>query len=274
MKEISMQSLKNHLSFIIPLFILLFSIQFSTMLNRAVDNYESKLAGEYTIIVVSRTPLHKQELQKRIPQVRDLREIPKEKYISRLKKDISKSDLVFLKANLPKFYSVKLTSLPSQQELQNLAIKLKQIKGVQKIETFKKTFNKFHQFLRLSKTASFIFTIFISIISILLIIKQMEIWTLQHSQRMYIMGLFGAPYWMKSASLYKSVVIDALIASFLVGLTFLMIPKSANFAAIYRDLGIDLRNFHFFGDVGKLLLISLIISIISVTLIILKNKQR
>ena len=79
---------------------------------------------------------------------------------------------------------------------------------------------------------------------------------------------------MKSASLYKSVVVDALIASLLVGFTFLIIPQSANFAAIYHDLGIDLRNFSFFSDVARLLLISLVISIISVTIIILKNRQR
>jgi cell division transport system permease protein len=268
-----MQSLKNHLSFIVPLFILLFSIQFSTMLDRAVSHYESKLAGDYTIIVISQKKLPK-ELQKLIPQINTVQEIPKESYIKRLQKDISKTDLIYLKASLPKFYSIKLKSFPSPEELKTLSEKLKKIPGVQKIETYKKTFNKLQQFLHLAKTASFIFTVFISLISILLIIKQMEIWTLQHSQRMYIMGLFGAPYWMKSASLYKSVVIDAIIASFLVGITFMIIPKSANFATIYHDLGIDLRNFNFFGDVGKLLLISLIISVISVTIIILKNKQR
>ncbi len=268
-----MQSLKNHLSFIVPLFILLFSIQFSTMLNRAVDNYESKLAGDYTIIAVSQKPLPK-EISKAIPQIRTVKEISKERYIKRLQKDISKSDIVYLKASLPHFYSIKLNTFPSARELQQLAEKLKKIPGVQKVETYKRTFNKLQQFLHLAKSASFIFTVFISLISILLIIKQMEIWTLQHSQRMYIMGLFGAPYWMKSASLYKSVIIDAVIASFLVGFTFLIIPKSANFGTIYRDLGIDLRNFSFLSDVGKLLLISLIISIISVTIIILKQKQR
>ncbi len=268
-----MQSLKNHLSFIVPLFILLFSIQFSTMLNRAVANYESKLAGDYTIIAITQKPFPK-EIQKVVPQIGKIEEIPKERYIKQLQKDISKTDLVYLKASLPRFYSIKLKSFPSREELQHLTQKLKKIPGVQKVETYKRTFNKLQQFLHLAKTASLIFTVFISLIAILLIIKQMEIWTLQHSQRMYIMGLFGAPYWMKSASLYKSVVIDAVIASFLVGFTFLIIPNSANFTSIYRDLGIDLRNFHFFADVGRLLLISLVISVISVTIIILKNKQR
>ena len=269
-----MQSLKNHLSFIIPLFILLFSIQFSTMLNRAVSVYESKLAGEYTIIAVSKLPLKSEDIKKIVPSLKQITEIPKDKYFKKLKKDISKADMVFLKANLPKFYSLKLNVLPDEQELQQIAQRLKSIKGMEKIETFKKTFNKFHQFLRLSKSASFIFTVFITLIAVLLIIKQMEIWTLQHRQRMYIMGLFGAPYWMKSASLYKSVIIDAIIASILVGIAFLLIPGFANFASIYRDLGIDLNNFHFLSDVAYLIFLSLIISIISVTIIILQHKQR
>ena len=269
-----MQSLKNHLSFIVPLFILLFSIQFSTMLKRAVSDYESKLAGDYTIIVVSQKALPQKEIAKVLPEVKTISEISKERYIKRMQKDISKADLVYLKASLPRFYSVKLKAFPTPQTLQNLTNKLKKLPGVQKVETYKKTFNKLQQFLYLAKTASLVFTLFIAVISILLIIKQMEIWTLQHSQRMYIMGLFGAPYWMKSASLYKSVVVDALIASLLVGFTFLIIPQSANFAAIYHDLGIDLRNFSFFSDVARLLLISLVISIISVTIIILKNRQR
>jgi cell division transport system permease protein len=268
-----MRSLKNHISFIIPLFILLFSVQFSTMLARAVENYETKLAGEYTIIVASKNPLSKAALTQTMPGISSVTELPKERYIKRLGKNLTKSDLVYLKASLPHFYALKLIKLPDADALERLTRKLKQMPGIVKVETFKKSFNKFHQFLKLSKTASMIFTLFIAIISILLIIKQMEIWTLQHSQRMYIMGLFGAPYWMKSASLYKEVIIDAVIASLLVGVVFLLIPGSANFASIYRDLGIDLRNFHFLTDVGMLLLIGLGISIVSVTLIILKNRR-
>jgi cell division transport system permease protein len=271
MRERFMKSLKNHLSFIIPLFILLFSIQFSSMLDRGVKNYEAKLAGEYTIITISTLPLDFKKLKESIPSIKTLTEIPKDKYIEKLKEDISKADLVFLKANLPKFYSIKLATLPDSNQLNSIAAKLKSVKGVKKVETFKKTFNKFHQFLKLSKSASFIFTVFIFIISFLLIIKQMEIWTLQHSERMYIMGLFGAPYWMKSASLYKSVIIDALIASVLVGLAFLAIPSFADFNRVYQDLGIDLRNFHFMSDTLKLIGISLLISIVSVTTIIIKK---
>ncbi len=273
MMEHSMKSIKNHLSFIIPLFILLFSVQFSFMLDRGVKAYEGKLADEYSIVVVSSKPLDAGEMKQKIPQVASMVEIKKDKYLDKLKNDMSKADLVYLKATLPKFYSIKLATLPSKDMLEQITSSLKQLNNVQKVEMFQKTFNKFHQFLKLTKSASYIFTIFIFIIAFLLIIKQMEIWSLQHKQRMYIMGLFGAPYWMKSASLYKSVVIDAIVSAILVGVSFLLLPKFVDLAKLKENLGIDLQNFHFLGDTALLLLLSLVISLISVTTIILRQKD-
>jgi cell division transport system permease protein len=243
------------------------------MLDRGVKAYEGKVADEYSIVIVSSNPINQADLKSNIPQVEKLIEIKKDKYINKLKDDMSKADLLYLKATLPKFYSLKLNKLPSKEELKEIAAKIKTFPKVQKVETFKKTFNKFHQFLKLSKSASYIFTIFIFIISFLLIIKQMEIWTLQHRQRMYIMGLFGAPYWMKSASLYKSVVIDALISALLVGIVFTMLPNFVDLEKLKSSLGIDLQNFNFASDTMLLVLISLVISLISVTTIILRQKD-
>ncbi len=268
-----MKQLKNHLSFIIPLFVLLFSIQFSTMLERGIKKYETHLTGEYTIVVVSKLPLDKKTVHKIVPSIKSIEEIKKDKYIEKLKSDITKADLVYLRANLPKFYTLKLSSLPDTNRLKKISTKLLKIKGVTKVETFKKTFNKFHQFLKMSKMASIFFTIFIFIISFMLIIKQMEIWSLEHNRRMYIMGLFGAPFWMKSASLYKSVIIDALIATVLVAIAFLLLPNIANLENIKNDLGIDLSNFNFLSDLLKLVIIALLISVVSVTTIILKQKN-
>lgn len=273
MKVLFMKSLKNHLSFIVPLFVLLFAIQFSTMLDRGIEKYEAHLTGEYTIVMVSKLPLDIKSVKSVASSVKSIAEIAKDKYIEKLKNDITKADLVYLKANLPKFYTLKLTSLPDEVTLKKISEKLMKIKGVSKVETFKKTFNKFHQFLKMSKMASIFFTVFIFLISFMLIVKQMEIWSLEHRRRMYIMGLFGAAFWMKSASLYKSVIIDALIAAVLVAIVFLLLPNIANLESINHDLGIDLSNFDFISDLFKLIVLSLLISVISVTTIILKQKN-
>ena len=269
-----MKSIKNHFSFILPLFILLFSLQFSFMLNRSVKAYENSLADEYAIVVVSKKAIENKDIKSKIPFISSLNEIKKDSYIERLKGDMSSADLAYLKATLPKFYSVKLTKLPNDDELQVITDAIHNYKNVQKVETFKQTFNKFHRYLRFSKSASYIFTIFIFFISILLIIKQMEIWTLEHQNRMYVMGLFGAPFWMKSASLYKSVIIDSVISAILVGLLFYLMPMFVDLAKIRNDLGLELNNFKLLSDTLRLIFLSLIISIIAVTVTILRQKDQ
>lgn len=269
-----MKSFKNHLSFLIPLFILLFSIQFATMLDRGLEKYESKLTSDYSIVIVSQRQLTINELKLSAKNISSINEIDKTKYIQKLaSSDISKSDLVYLKSSLPNFYTIKLEKLPTKVELDSLKKTLKKLNGIIKVETYKKAFEKLHQFLKLANTASIIFTIFIFVISILLIVKQMEIWTYAHTKRMYIMGLFGAPYWLKSAPLYKLVIIDSLIASLLVTLSFLYMPYITNLDAINKDLGLDLENFIIFFDTLNLLIISVIISVIAVTVTIFKDKK-
>ena len=268
-----MRSLKSHISFIIPLFVLLFSLQFSFMLNRAVKSYETGLVDDYSIVVVSKDDINASDLKIKIPYISSIIEIKKDKYISRLKNDISRADLTYLKATLPKFYSIKLIKLPTDKELKIISDDIKRYKGIKKVETFKQTFNKFHQFLNFAKNASNLFAVFIFFISLLLILKQMEIWTLEHQNRMYVMGLFGAPFWMKSASLYKSVVIDAFISAILVGLLFYFMPDFIDIDKIKSDLTLDLNNFRFFSDTFRLILSSLIISVISVTITILRQKD-
>ena len=247
-----MKSLKNHISFLIPLFALLFSIQFSTMLSRGITNYESKLAGEYTIVVVSSSIIDRAAIAQVVPSINTIKEVNKDKYIDKLKDNMSQSDIVYLRATLPKFYSIKLKQLPTKEKLLEISNALKKYPKVQKVETFKATFNKLHQFLQLAKSASIILT-------------------LQHRKRMYIMGLFGAPYWMKSASLYKSVILDAVIAAIAVGFIFLNIQYFVNLASIKQDLGIDLSNFHFFIDTLTLIVVSLALSILSVTFTLVRQ---
>jgi len=269
-----MKSFKNHLSFLIPLFILLFSLQFSKMIDRGVKEYESKLTNEYTMVVVSQRELSKQEITKAVPIVSNISEIDTKKYIKKLSNEnISKSDLVYLKSSLPHFYRISLDKLPSATQLSNIKAKLLLINGITKVETYKKAFEKMHQFLLLTKGASFVFTLFIAIISILLIIKQMEIWAYEHNKRMYIMGLFGAPYWLKSAPLYKLVIIDSIIATLLVSVAFLYLPYLADLGKIYTDMGIELRNFNFFTDTLFLLLVSVLISVTAVSVTIFKQDR-
>ena len=267
-----MKSLKNHLSFLLPLFILLFSFQFSKMVDRSVNGYEERLTSDYSIVLVSKRVLTLGELKKAYSTINFLTHINKDSYIKKLSNEkISKENLTYLRDSLPEFYKISLEKLPSKEELKLIKTKLLTLNGVVKVETYKKSFEKLYQFLILTKGASFVFTVFIFLTSILLIAKQMEIWTYEHQNRMYIMGLFGAPYWLKSAPLYKLVIMDSIIATIIVSLIFLYLPYLADFDSIYKGVGINLNNFHFFSDTSILLFISIILSIIAVSVTILKQ---
>ena len=51
-----------------------------------------------------------------------------------------------------------------------------------------------------------------TIIGFMLIIKQLEVWKLEHNERMYIMELFGAPFWFRGLALFKIAIIDSIIS--------------------------------------------------------------
>ena len=63
------------------------------------------------------------------------------------------------------------------------------------------------------------------VVTILLIFKELRIWQFKHSERMNIMGLFGAPAWLRSAVLFRLAIVDALIASLLSFGTFVYLSS-------------------------------------------------
>ncbi len=267
-----MKSLKNHISVIIPLFILLFSFQFVIIMDRVVENYQYKLFNDYSIVITSVGEINKERLKDAIPQIKSIEPISPNNILKEFKGNFSPANLAYLKSSLPKFYNVKLNIPPDKGELNEIKEKIKEIPNVSKVETFEKSYTKIYNLLLLVKKLSEVFATLIFIISVLLIFKQMEIWTLQHQERMYIMGLFGSPFWMKSAVLYKLVFTDSLISAITVSLIYYFLPKNASFQEEMRSLGIDFNFFKPIDDTSILILLSIVITIISVTIVILKQK--
>ena len=62
-----------------------------------------------------------------------------------------------------------------------------------------------------------------TIVSLFLIIKQMEIWKYAHKERMQVMEIFGAPLMLRSGVLFKVAFIDAIFATILVSAIFFYI---------------------------------------------------
>lgn len=268
-----MKSLNNHLSVIFPLFVLLFSLQFSFLSNKVVKNYAQKLTNGYSIVVVAPKNISQAVIQSRVKSIRSIEEISSKKILDRLKGKISSKNISLLKIALPKFYSIKLKSFPDIKKIESIKSRLLKSGLVTKVETFSKTHDKIYGMFELLKNTAFIFSVFIVIVSVLLMFKQMKIWLLEHRDRMAIMTLFGAPFWMKSAVLYRLVIIDSLVSTFLVALTFIFAPKLEQINAFAKALDIEIPKYNIFYDSGILLAIALVFTIFIVSLVIRKMNR-
>jgi len=65
--------------------------------------------------------------------------------------------------------------------------------------------------------------LFMVLVSLFLIIKQMEIWKYAHKERMQVMEIFGAPLMLRSGVLFRVSFVDAIFATILVSAVFFYI---------------------------------------------------
>ena len=269
-----MKFVKYHISIILPLFLLLFSLESFFILNGVINNYEKKLSSEYSIVVVSKVPLDKKNIKKEIKYFYSLKLSDTDNLINSLKSSMGDKNFQKLKNALPLFYSIKLNNLPTEKELNDIKEKLLSYTGVEKVVTFKRSYSKFYNFLLFDKTLLMYFTVLVMIIVLLLIIKQAEVWIFEHKQKFEIMSILGAPFWMKSAMLYRVVIVDAIISSLSVWMIFFYLVHSAKFISYIEKMGVTLPIFDWLENGGVLFGAGIVVSIVSVTFAILQlNKE-
>jgi cell division transport system permease protein len=267
------KSFKNHLSLVVALVSILFSIQIFTIVERSIDAYKINLAKNYSLVVVSKTILKQDILLKNIPLVQTINEIAPDGVIKRLNVGISKKNTELLKKTLPKFYKLKFYSYPSPDELRGITQKLKDIKAVTKVETFENTHHRTYRMLLLFKTLVSVFSICVLVVTILLIFKELKIWQFQHNERMSIMGLFGAPTWLRSAVLFRLAIVDALLASALAFILFVYIASNQWILEQFYNIGISVVIFDMRDDFLILSGVALVVSLLLATFIVLGHKE-
>ena len=262
-----MRSINSHFSIIISVFILLFSFQFTIAVNKIVADYSQKIVNDYSIIVVSSSELKEESLKKEVSEVHSLAEISSKKILDRLKNDMSSKNLTLLQVALPKFYSLKLETMPDAKRIEAIKQKLLAHNSITRVETFAKTHEKIFKMFVLLQYMVYIFTGFIAFIAILLILKQVRIWTYEHSRRMAIMSLFGASFFMKSAMLYRMTLVDSLLSAFLVCGLFSIAPKLPVVQEFALELGIIIPEFDLLYEGSMLIGLAFLFAIVSVTLV-------
>jgi len=262
-----MKSINSHFSIIISVFVLLFSFQFTQFMASVVESYSSKIVDDYAIILVSSTEIKVEALKESISEVASLSEISSKKILDRLKNDMSSKNLSLLQVALPKFYSLKLTRLPNKQRMESIKQLLLANTSITRIETFAKTHEKIFKMFVLLQSMVYVFTFFMAFVAILLIFKQVRIWTYEHNRRMSIMTLFGASFFMKSAMLYRMTIVDSLISALLVCAIYILAPELPLVQAVAQDLDIVLPEFDFLYEGLPLLGGAIVFAIVSVTLV-------
>jgi len=263
-----MKYLKSHIFLIFALVSILFSIETYFLFNKIVSKYEEKIAKNYTIIVVSKTPIKEIKFE----NISKITPIDIKSSLENIKKQLKNFDINKIKSKLPHFYKIHFKRFPTPSELNSLERTLLKNPNIKRIESFRQNQNQVYNLLLITKLIATIFMVIILFISFLLIIKQLEVWKFEHSDRMYIMELFGAPFWFRSAILLKLAVVDSILS---IGIIFVIIEyilSSNMYQGLLSQLQIDV-NVNVFYDLGLFFLISLVISLFSTFIVILTKRD-
>lgn len=268
-----MKSIKNHLSLVIALVSILFSIQILVIAERSVDTYKDKLANDYSIVVVSQKKLDSENLMKENHIIGKVLPLSPDNVIKRLNTGMSKKNIELLKLTLPRFYNIKLKHYPSSSEIKILTKKLLRKSSITKVENFSHSHDSTYKLLLLFKKVITIFSVSMFVVTMLLIFKELKIWQFKHNERMNIMGLFGAPLWMRSAILFRLSIVDALIASLVSFILFTFVASDTWVNEQFDYIGIKVIIFDPLYDLIILITISLVVSIVLASLIVMGHKE-
>lgn len=271
--EVFMKSLKNHLSLIVALFSILFTLQIFFIVERAIVSYEEGLKNDYSVIVIAKQKIPDTQFLTLSKIISDAEEISPDKVIERLKDDITAKNLSLLRLALPKFYRIHLEHFPKPSEIKKLTKKLQKMPHVTRVETFAKNHDTIYKLLLLFKDVIQVFALAVFIVTILLIFKEMRIWQFQHTERMSIMALFGAPVWLRSAVLFRLALVDALVASVLLLISFVILNNNGYIRDALSNIGINIVLFEPFSDGLLLTGIALLLSLVLATLLVIGHKE-
>lgn len=268
-----MKSLKNHISLIIALFTVLFSVQIYVGVDRTIAAYETRLKNDYSIIVVANKSLSEAELKAMDSLVERSEAISVDQVLQRLQGEMSKKNLDLLRITLPKFYRLYLNRFPTTDEIIKLQKKLQKNASIERVEGYAQTHDTVYKLMLLFKDVVQIFSISIAAVTSLLILKEMRLWQFQHADRMSIMALFGAPVWLRSAVLFRLAIVDAVIATVVLCLAFLLIDQYGWMDRLLHTVGIEVQLFNFVNDAVRSLLIALGVSIILTFTIVIGHEE-
>jgi cell division transport system permease protein len=258
---------------VIALVSILFSLQVFTIIDRSISAYKENLSSNYALVIVSKKKLVEKDVLNSDKLFSTIVELSADDVIKRLNSGISKRNVKLLKLSLPKFYKIKLSQYPTPSDVKRLTKNLLKNKSIMKVENFSHNHDTTYKLLILFKTVIATFAMTIFVVTSLLIFKELRIWQFSHNERMNIMGLFGAPVWLRSAVLFRLAIVDALIASAISFILFTYLTQSSWLLMQFDYIGIKIVIFDQLGDFSILLSVAVVLSTILSAMTVLGHKE-
>jgi cell division transport system permease protein len=258
--------------FILPLMAILLGIEFYLVFDRTTDSYEKGLKEGYTMLVVTKKPVELSHLHRLNSHIANVEPIKRESIVSEVAQGISKESRSQILKALPYFYNVGLDSYLNTVALEKIKQDLEKDPNIKRVETFGSSYSSAYRLFSFIKFLLKVFIGFMGVVSLFLIIKQMEIWKYAHQERMRVMEIFGAPLMLRSGVLFKVAIFDAFIATLLTSGVFLYV-KFVWAAQSGIDLMIEKQSVLFkMSDIGILLGVALLLVIIAVYSVVFSSK--
>ncbi len=267
-----MKFIKNHLMFILPLMAILLGIEFYLVFERTTNTYEKGLTEGYSMLVVTKKPMELSAFKALNTHVSSSEKIKRDAIVSEVAKGINKSTSEAILEALPYFYNVGLDAYLHSSGLEEIKKDLELDPNIKRVETFGGSYSSSYKLFSFIKFTLKIFIAFMAIVSLFLIIKQMEIWKYAHKERMQVMEIFGAPMMLRSGVLFKVAFLDAIFSTLLVSAIFFYIKF---YWAGQSGIDIMMQNqeaLFKMSDIGVLFAFSLCIVIVAVYSVVFSSK--
>ncbi|MEA3384184.1 MAG: cell division protein FtsX [Campylobacterota bacterium] len=266
-----MRLLKSFLSFTMPLMIMLLTFLVFLFVTKVVDNYKYNITDDYSILIISNTPLTKIDEVANL-KVKELVILQRKKIIDDIKDNVSESSLKVLSTKLPYFYKLYLNEFPTSSKLEQIRKELTTISNIKRVETFSNDHNKIYSILILIQNIVLVLFIVILALAALLLWQQIKIWMFEHKERINIIQLHGGSIFYSSKPILKVMFLSTLFSSIIVCLIAYFVLT--NIATILQpeitSLIPSFQTFQF--DLIKILFLAFIIPFIAFMGLLIKYK--
>jgi len=268
-----MKYIKEHIMFIFPMLAILLGIESFLVFERMSHSYEETLKTDYAILVMADEPMDLKAFRQLDSRISSIEKIQKQAMVEEMAAGMNGVTVEDIMQSLPHFYTIQLGEYLDAEAIAKIKRKLLASEKIRKVETFGKSHDTSYNLFLFIKVVLWTFVGFMTLSSLFLVIKQMEIWQYAHRERMQVMEIFGASTMLKSGILFKRATIDALIAMII----------SAGLFAFLRFVWVERSGIRLLKEKASLLFayndllilggIAMLIVITSVVVVVMGNRE-